>query len=165
MWLVTIAEEIEQSGLEGRVVISGSTQQHCQHSIVCRPLKPLTRAATLTTIPRYEVMGLVAGSRRRGRSQSVQATHSERVDLSMELSALPQVVLDILHKVTAQRDDSPSGPQAASEGSEQPGEQADGARSRQHKSGFRRNRAGGEQKVRSSRIAMDGHLTPLLSEA
>ena len=147
---MTIAEEIEQGGLEGRVVISGSTHQHCQHSFVCRLLDPLTRSATLTSIPRFEVLRPVSGRRR---ELSVSAYRAERVD--MELSALPKVVLDILKKVTAHSDDAADGR----------AEHVEAARNRQQQSGADRDRAGSDAMARSNGIQMDGHLTPLLSEA
>ena len=102
VWSVTIAEEIEQSGMEGRVVMSESTHEHCHQAFSCRLLKPLIRSAggAVSRIPRYEVLdtawggggggGGVGGNRRRW---------TERVDMLNELSALPKVVLDILDKV------------------------------------------------------------------
>ena len=91
---MTIAEEIEQSGMEGCVVMSESTHEHCHHSFNCRLLKPLSRSAagTVTRIPRYEVLGLSPNGH-------ASRQRAERVNMLDELSALPKVVLEILRKV------------------------------------------------------------------
>ena len=154
---VTIAEEIEQSGLAGRVVISGPTHDLCHHSFVCRPMKPLTRSATLAVIPRFEVVGPVSGRRRV--ELSVSAPQAERVDL--ELSALPQVVLDILHKVRVGEADEATAAAVAVDGREQQHTEP-AARYTQH-TGHRR--AVSDAILRPGKIQMDGHLTPLLSSA
>ena len=151
---MTIAEEVEQSGLAGRVVISDATHQHCQQSFVCRLLKPLTRSATHSVIPRYEVLGLAGGRR------------TERLSLPLDdskLSALPKVVLDILHKVRAPNGAAeeaaaaviavPDGRDGAAAAASSWGRPAD-----------IRDRAVTDAPLRPSRSQMNGHLTPLLSD-
>ena len=169
---MTIAEEIEQSGLAGRVVISGPTHSHCHEAFVCRTLKPLTRSATLATIPRYEVLQAVSGSKRREREMAVSSPRSssasERVEL--ELSALPTVVLDILHKVRAAANGAAEEGAAASlvsiDGREQQLEVAAAAAARntnKHQSTHLRDRPISDATLVAGRSQMDGHRTPLLT--